>query len=228
MQKHMVALAQFFCPVLIVLSMSKCPSEIVWSNDPSPQASAYHTSQPPMIMFQWPCGFKIQIDRIWSNNLWAHFLALAFALFLGGAVLASAGRFSGCSEDLGEAFAFGAGFSALQATQQKMKMGVWNLELYHYKIVKVENKHTMGPRSAQHMVQAAILLTAIHEQLTKLLFLLYLVHKSCGVILENNLNRWYLADILKNKYHASFFFPDLLIAKTRMQREQCNDPARTW
>ena len=94
MQKHMVALAQFFCPVLIVLSMSKCPSEIVWSNDPSPQASAYHTSQPPMIMFQWPCGFKIQIDRIWSNNLWAHFLALAFALFLGGAVLASAGRFS--------------------------------------------------------------------------------------------------------------------------------------
>ena len=101
-------------------------------------------------------------------------------------------------------------------------------ELYHYKIVKVENKHAMGPRSAQHMVQAAILLTAIHEQLTKLRFLLYLVHKSCGVILENNLNRWYLADILKNKYHAGFFFPDLLIAKTRMQREQCNDPARTW
>lgn len=165
-------------------------------------------------MFQWPCGFKIQIDRIWSNNLWAHFLALAFALFLGGAVLASAGRFSGCSEDLGEAFAFGfvlafafgAGFSALQATQPKMKMGVWNLELYHYKIVKVENKHAMGPRSAQHMVQAAILLTAIHEQLTKLRFLLYLVHKSCGVILENNLkiSSWYIEEQISCRFFLSW------------------------
>lgn len=141
----MIALALSFCPLLIINCLY--PSEIVWSKIPDPRRAHITQANPKMIICFNDRGFKIQIDRIWSKHLWAHFFFIAFAFFLGTGAASDTVRFS--AEDLGAAFgfgvdlafAFGAGFNALQATQQQMKMGVWNLELSHYKIVKVEKNN---------------------------------------------------------------------------------------